>query len=102
MYFTVCVLYLNKNVKEKKRKEKADSTSSLENSKVTIKSSNKRESNICHTEPLKFIFKIGWMGEEKVEHKRMCIYGPQKGSSDQLLERTLKGITTNIETREMH
>jgi len=62
VYFTVCVLYLNKNVKEKK--EKADSTSSLENRKVTIKSSNKRESNICHTEPLKFIFKIGWVGEE--------------------------------------
>ena len=100
MYFTVCMLYLNKNVKEKK--EKADSTSSLENRKVTIKSSNKRESNICHTEPLKFIFKIGWVGEEKVEHKRMCIYGPQKGSSDQLLERTSKGITKNIETREMY
>ena len=49
MYFTVCVLYLNKNIKEKKKK-KADSTSSpLEGRRVSLKSPNKkRESNIFH------------------------------------------------------
>lgn len=82
MYFTVCVLYLNKNIEEKKKK--ADSTSSpLEGRRVSLKSPNmKRESNIYHTEPLRFILKRGWMGEEKVEHKRKCIYGPQKGPTD--------------------